>query len=174
MLVAKLIWNQKACIVDVETAFLHGELQEEIYMNIPEDMNSDSNSCLLLTKTIYGLVQSAREFYKKLISVLKSIGFKGNKSDPCLLSKWNQDRILMIGIYVGDCLVVGKDMHIQELIVALKENGFNLKIECNLTDYLSCRVIEDVKLNRKLILQPHLINNLQAKFGEEVVNKRAY
>jgi hypothetical protein len=80
----------------------------------------------------------------------------------------------MIGIYVGDCLVVGKDMHIQELIVALKENGFNLKIECNLTDYLSCRVIEDVKLNRKLILQPHLINNLQAKFGKEVVNKRAY
>ena len=87
MLIAKLIWNLKACIVDVETAFLHGELQEEIYMNIPEGMNSDSNNCLLLTKTIYGLVQSAREFYKILISVLKSIGFKENKSDPCLLSK---------------------------------------------------------------------------------------
>ena len=80
----------------------------------------------------------------------------------------------MIGIYVDDCLVVGKEMQIQELIVALKENGFNLKIEYNLTDYLSCRVIEDVKMNRILILQPHLINNLQAKFGEEVVNKRAY
>jgi Reverse transcriptase (RNA-dependent DNA polymerase) len=60
MLVAKLIWNLKAHINDVETAFLHGELQEEINMNIPEGMNSDSNSCLLLTKTIYGLVQSAR------------------------------------------------------------------------------------------------------------------
>jgi hypothetical protein len=69
---------------------------------------------------------------------------------------------------------VGKEMQIQELIVALKENGFNLKIEYNLTDYLSCRVIEDVKMNRILILQPHLINNLQAKFGEEVVNKRTY
>jgi hypothetical protein len=40
----------------------------------------------------------------------------------------------MIGIYVDDSLVVGKEMHIQELIVALKENGFNLKIEYNLTD----------------------------------------
>jgi Reverse transcriptase (RNA-dependent DNA polymerase) len=143
-------------------------------MNIPEGMNSDSNSCLLLTKTIYGLVQSAREFYKKLISVLKSIGFKENKSDPCLLSKWNQDGILMIDIYVDDCLVVGREMHIQDLIIALKENGFNLKIEYNLTDYLSCRVIEDEKLNCILILQPHLINNLQAKFGEEVANKRAF
>jgi hypothetical protein len=78
----------------------------------------------------------------------------------------------MIGIYVDDCLVVGKEMQIQELIVALKQNAFNLKIEYNLTDYLSCHVIEDVKMNCILILQPHLINNLQAKFGEEVVNKR--
>ena len=87
MLISKLIWNLNACIIDVETAFLHGDLQEEIYMNIPEGMNSNPDDCLLLTKTIYGLVQSAREFYKKLISVLKSLGFKENKSDPCLLSK---------------------------------------------------------------------------------------
>jgi hypothetical protein len=56
MLIAKLIWNLEASIVDAETAFLHGELQDEIYMNIPEDMNYDSKHCLLLTKTIYGLV----------------------------------------------------------------------------------------------------------------------
>jgi Reverse transcriptase (RNA-dependent DNA polymerase) len=105
-------------------------------MNIPEGMNSDSDSCSLLTKTIYGLVQTAREFYKKLISVLKFIRFKENKSNPCLLSKWNQDGILMISIYIDDCLVVRKEMQIQDLIVALKENGFNLKIEYNLTDYL--------------------------------------
>jgi hypothetical protein len=64
MLIAKLIWNLEASIVNLETAFLHGELQEEIYMNIPEGMSYDSKHCLLLTKTIYGLVQSARVFYK--------------------------------------------------------------------------------------------------------------
>jgi hypothetical protein len=93
---------------------------------------------LLLTKTIYGLVQSAREFYKKLMATLKLIGFKGNKSDPCLLSKWTQDGVIMIGIYVDDCLVIGKHDKIYELIVELKTSGFNLKIENNLTDYLSC------------------------------------
>jgi hypothetical protein len=87
MLIAKLIWNLEAPISNVETKFLNSELQEEIYMNIPESMSYDSKHCLLLTKTIYGLVQSAREFYKKLMSILKLIGFKANKYDPCLLSK---------------------------------------------------------------------------------------
>jgi hypothetical protein len=99
MLIAKLIWNLEALIVNVETAFLHGELQEEIYMNISEDVSYDSKHVLLLTKTIYGLVQSAREFYENLMSTLKLIVFKGNKSDPCLLSKWTQDGVIMIGIY---------------------------------------------------------------------------
>jgi hypothetical protein len=51
------------------------ELKEEIYMNIPEGMNSNSNNYLLLTKTIYGLVLSVRKFYKNLISALKEIKF---------------------------------------------------------------------------------------------------
>jgi hypothetical protein len=75
-LIENLIWNLVALIVDVETAFLHDELQEEIYMNIPEGMSYDSMHCLLLTKTLYWLVKSIREFYKKLISNLKLIGFK--------------------------------------------------------------------------------------------------
>jgi hypothetical protein len=104
MLIANLIWNLEASIVNVETAFLHGELQEEIYMNIFEGMGYDSKHCLLLAKTLYELVQSAREFYQKVISNLKFIEFKGNKSD-CLLSKWTQGGVIMIIIYVDDCLV---------------------------------------------------------------------
>jgi hypothetical protein len=56
----------------------------------------------------------------------------------------------------------------------LKTKGFNLKIESSLKDYLSCRVIEDPDLKSILILQQHLINNLEAKFGNDVYNKRVY
>jgi hypothetical protein len=138
MLIAKLIWDVQASIVDVEMAFLHGDLQEEIYMNISEGMQQDSNNCLLLKKTIYGLFHSAREFYNNLLSTLKSMGFTENKSDPCLLSEWINDNVAMIGIYVDDCLVMEKEKLIQDIIQDLMTSGFNLKIECSLKDSLSC------------------------------------
>jgi hypothetical protein len=137
ILSAKLLWDLQASIVDVETAFLHGNLQEEIYINVPKGMNQDDNTCLLLKKTIYGLVQSARVFYNELLSTLKSMGFNENKSDPCLLSRWINGKVIMIGIYVDDCLVVGKEDQIQEVIQGLKASGFNFKVESSLKDYLS-------------------------------------
>jgi hypothetical protein len=69
-LIEKLIWNIAASIVYVETALLHDELQEEIYVNIPEGMSYDSKYCLKLTKTLYGIVQSARE----KVLVLEGVG----------------------------------------------------------------------------------------------------
>jgi hypothetical protein len=79
-----LVWNLKAKIVNVETAFLHGDLKEEIFMEIPEGMNAVKEDCLSLKKTIYGLVQSLRQFYIKLVETLKSFAFKGSEVDPCL------------------------------------------------------------------------------------------
>jgi hypothetical protein len=71
-------------------------------------------------------------------------------------------------------IIVGKEDPIQEVIQGLRASGFNLKVESSLKDYLSCRVIEDLESKSILILQPHLINNLEAKFGQEVCNKRVY
>ena len=47
-----------------------------------------------------------------------------------------------------------------------------MKVENSLKDYLSCHVIETKNLNQITILQPHLINNLMDKFGDEVLGKR--
>jgi hypothetical protein len=88
MLIAEIVWKLQSKIVDVEMAFLDGdleEIEEEIYMNCPEGLEHDKSECLLLFKTIYGLVQSARQFFKKLVSCLKDIGFKGGYADPCLM-----------------------------------------------------------------------------------------
>ena len=174
MLVAKLIWNLKASIIDVETAFLHGNLKEEIYMNAPPGLNVDPTKCLKLKRTIYGLVQSAREFYKKLTDVLKIIGFSGSKSDPCLWTKWTDNHVILIGIYVDDCLVIGDEEKIKNLVDELQIHGFNLKVEEELVDYLSCRIIENEHNNSILMLQPHLISRLIEKFGLEVKDKKVF
>jgi Reverse transcriptase (RNA-dependent DNA polymerase) len=64
ILIAKIMWGLQASIIDVETAFLHGKLSEEMYMNDPDGKDVKDNKCLRLKKTTYGLVQSAREFIK--------------------------------------------------------------------------------------------------------------
>jgi hypothetical protein len=80
----------------------------------------------------------------------------------------------MIAIYVDDCLVLGKEEVINWLIEDLNSSGFSLKVERDLKDYLSCRVLQTTKRREILILQPHLINKLIDKFGNEVSNKRVY
>jgi hypothetical protein len=67
--------------------------------------------------------------------------------------------------------MIGKRDKIDELVVELKTSGFNLKVENNLTNDLSCQLIEIAESKEILILQPHLINNLKAKFGDEVKSK---
>jgi Reverse transcriptase (RNA-dependent DNA polymerase) len=57
MLIITLTRGLHSTIIDVETAFLHGNPKEEIYMNIPDGLDSNSNECLRIKKTIYGLVQ---------------------------------------------------------------------------------------------------------------------
>ena len=91
LIVAKMIWNLKAKIVDVETAFLHGDLDEEIYMEAPEGLGLDRDKeCVLLEKSIYGLVQAARMYFLKFMKVLRIIGFVGGNADPCMMMRKNR------------------------------------------------------------------------------------
>ena len=62
-----------AKIVDVETAFLHGDLKGKIFMECPQGMsNVRKDGSIILNKCIYGLVQAAWQYYKKAVEILKS------------------------------------------------------------------------------------------------------
>jgi hypothetical protein len=110
MLIVKLVWNMTCSVVDIETAFLHGDLDEENYMEVPKGLAIQENNKLILQKTIYGLVQSVRKFYENLFNVLNVIEFHGRKSDPCLWTMWDEKvyHMIIIGLHVNDCLVIGK------------------------------------------------------------------
>jgi hypothetical protein len=96
-----------------------------------------------LNKTIYGLIQSARQFYIKLAEALKSCGFIGSEVDTCLCMKHRSLRMVMIAIYVDDCLTIGAKEAIEDVINALKRNNFGLKVEENLTYNLSCKIVQE-------------------------------
>ena len=111
MIAIMMMCGLKAKIVDIETAFLHGDLDKEIYMEVPEGIGAKDDEVVLLKQTIYGLVQSARQFWKKLTGVLKSIGFKGGNIDPCLLFKKTGKGLVLIGLYVDDLLKRRRHRH---------------------------------------------------------------
>jgi Reverse transcriptase (RNA-dependent DNA polymerase) len=172
MLTGKILWDMTSTVVDIETAFLHGNLDEEICMDVPLGSATGPNKKLLVRKTIYGLVQSARKFYVKLINVLKVIGFEGSKSDPCLWTMWDSvvNHMLIVGIYVDDCLIIGKESSVSSLLEELKKHEITLKIEKN----LSCCIVETKQEGKLIMILLHLLTCLTQKFGKEIKGMRKY
>jgi len=107
LLIAKLVWNLDMILIDIDMVFLYGDLEEEIYMDIPEGLTGFKDECLLLLKVLYGLVQGARQWHKKFIVILKQIGFQGGNTDPCLLIKRGPNGMVMVSFYVDDNFCVG-------------------------------------------------------------------
>ena len=102
-------------VMDVETAFLYGEIDEEIFMKSPVGMEgidpgSSSEDCYELQKGIYGLCQAARQFWEKFVDTNKkeSFGFQVSPADPCMLFKQNELGVCIIIMYVDDMLIIGK------------------------------------------------------------------
>ena len=99
-------------IIDMETAFLYGELQEEIYMTIPSGLNKIigqdlQGECVTLKKSIYGLVQAAHAWWIKFTNSLRSKGFVKSQADSCLMLQKNDDRVVILCIYVDDVCCIG-------------------------------------------------------------------
>ena len=71
LLIMKMILKLKARITDVKTVFLHGELDEEIFMESPEGLGHNKDEdCVKLEKAMYGLVQGARQYFVKFTKAL--------------------------------------------------------------------------------------------------------
>jgi histone deacetylase 1/2 len=170
MLITEMVKGLESKIIDVETAFLHGLLAdgEEIYMDCPDGLEHENDECLFLLKTIYGLVQAARAFFKKLIKVLQLIGFTQSKADPCLMIRRNKLGVVYMIIHVDDCYAAGNSKALADAIEGMKGH-FKLK-----TDYLSCEIRFDKTKSKAWLGQPHLLNKLESKFREMVKSSQVY
>lgn len=93
--------------MDVKTAFLNGELTEEIYMTQPEGFNQEGGKHLVckLKKSIYGLKQASRQWYLKFDQVVTSQGFVENPVDECIYLKFIGSKFIFLVLYVDDILL---------------------------------------------------------------------
>jgi hypothetical protein len=114
-------------------------------MNISPGLEASKEEFLLLKMTIYGLLQGARQHYVKLVKALKDNGFQ---NDTCLRIKNSSNGSVMMTIYMDDCLMIGTDKVIDEVVESLKPYGF---IACTLLPEIKRRkgsnTFQQVRLN---------------------------
>jgi len=120
IMVLRLIYNLHAVLLDVETAFIYGKLEEEIYMENPmgyKEVYADlgNNKVLVLKMAMYGLVQAARQWFKCLSDILITLGFNPCESDPCLMYRIDEEGMCIILMYVDDNLIVGSRRQLTRL-----------------------------------------------------------
>ena len=174
MMVEKL----DSLVMDVETAFLYGDIKEEIFMKSPVGMEeiapgSSPEDCYQLKKGIYGLRQAARQFWRKFVDTIKEepFGFTVSSADPCMLFKENNLGICIIIMYVDDMLIIGKKEQIQEFATMIQKE-FSVKIQHNLADYLGCEFYMNKEKTRGWLGQPSIIKSLEQNFGKKAMKVR--
>ena len=109
-LAAHLGW--KIFHLDVKSAFLNGDLEEEIYVNQPEGFIEEGkeDKVYLLKKALYGLKQAPRAWYNKGDSYLTRQGFRRSVNEATLYVKVGENsKQVILSLYVDDMLVTGND-----------------------------------------------------------------
>lgn len=154
--------------MDVTTAFLHGELSEEVYMEQPEGYIVPGQEHLVcrLKRSIYGLKQAPRCWNYALDNRLKEMGFKQTSSDPCLYvsSDANGD-VFIIAVYVDDIILGGRsEAKMRDVKKELSQN-FKMKDLGPLHHFLGVTVVQDQTAGSIWLGQPSYTEKLLQKFG---------
>ncbi|KAL5822188.1 hypothetical protein ACOSQ3_024070 [Xanthoceras sorbifolium] len=153
--------------LDVKTAFLHGDLEEEIYMRQPEGFKEAGKENLVcrLKKSLYGLKQAPRQWYKKFDSFMSSSGFTRCQADHCCYIKRFDNSFIILLLYVDDMLVAGSDM--QEIMNLKRElsKQFAMKDLGAAKQILGMRIKRDTKSETLLLSQAEYIKKVLSRFN---------
>jgi len=133
-------WHLKQ--LDVNNAFLHGDLNEEVYMELPPRLQPiGNNQVCRLHKSLYGLKQVSRQWYEFLLLH----GYKHTNVDHSLFIKIINSKITILLIYVDDIVLAGDDLQEIKSITTLLDQAFKIKDLGNLTYFLSLEVARNAK-----------------------------
>lgn len=114
--------------LDVNNAFLHGDLNEEVYMRLPPGFSSSvPGKVCRLRKSLYGLRQSPRNWFAKLTSSLRKYGFQQSHADYTPFTYKIGDDVLSVLVYVDDILVAGNNSTLCSSFKRYLDDCFRLK-----------------------------------------------
>ena len=115
--------------MDVKTAFLNRELEEEIYMEQPEGFivpGKEKKVCRLV-KSLYGLKQAPKQWHAKFDQIMLANGFKINECDKCVYSKNVMNHEVIVCLYVDDMLIMSKEIDDINATKRMLSSKFDMK-----------------------------------------------
>ena len=132
--------------LDVNNAFLHGDLQEGVDMTIPEGVQVDKpNLVCKLQKSLYGLKQASRKWYEKLTSLLIQQGYSQANFDHSLFTKSNGESFTVLLVYEDDVILAGNSMTEFKHIKTILDTSFKIKDSGSVKYFLGLKVTQSKK-----------------------------
>ncbi|RVW74766.1 Retrovirus-related Pol polyprotein from transposon TNT 1-94 [Vitis vinifera] len=129
-------------------AFLNGDLEEEVYMDIPTGLETTSNfnKVCRIRKSLYGLKQSPRAWFEWFTKVVKGYGFVQCQSDHTLFVKhFPEGKLAIIIVYVDDIILIGDHEEKIDLLKKLLTKEFEIKDLGNLKYFLRMEIARSKK-----------------------------
>ena len=154
--------------MDVVTAFLNGDLDEDVFMSVPEGLSSDltKNKVCKLRKSLYGLKQSPHQWYAKIRKLLvEELKFQSSSNDPCLYVRHKVSSILIIALYLDDLLIAGNSKSDVAIIKKELSSRFEMKNRGPANVMPGIEIRRD-RTNRKLFIsQSEYTKEILGRFG---------
>uniref|UniRef100_A0A2N9IRB9 Integrase catalytic domain-containing protein n=1 Tax=Fagus sylvatica TaxID=28930 RepID=A0A2N9IRB9_FAGSY len=154
--------------MDVKTAFLHGDLEEEMYMVQPEgfEVKGKEHKVCKLKKSLYGLKQAPRQWYKKFDSFMVGQGYTRTDTDHCVYVKqFPNGKFIILLLYVDDMLIVGQDAN---MVGSLKKElfkSFDMKDLGPARQILGMQILRDRKAKKLWLSQEKYVERVLERFN---------
>lgn len=132
--------------LDVNNAFLHGDLHEDVFMQLPSGFRRKGEHLVCkLQKSLYSLKQASRNWYSKFSEVLINFGFKHNAADPSLFCLHRKSGSVFLLLYVDDIVLTGLDLQLINLVKVFLQKHFKIKDLGRLKYFLGIEVARSKK-----------------------------
>jgi len=151
--------------MDVEAAFLNGQIKSEVYIYPPDGYQPGTNKVCRLKKSLYGLRESPREWYECFHQYMSTLNFKRSDFDYCLYTSDSNGKWIYVILYVDDLLICSSSI---EEIGSIKEklsSRFQMKDLRQAKHYLGIEIEYDENKRKLSLSQTKYINSLAEKYN---------